>query len=194
MKQKSKLRPLILALLLHIAVCVPACAQQVGIKTNLLYDLTSTPNLAVEVGLARRVSAQLLFAINPWEFSQERMLRHWQLMPEVRFWTCQKFNGHFLGLHAMGGEFKFVDAPVLGSMFGKLKDRKVAGWNAGVGLTYGYQWILSKHWNLEAAIGVGYNYIDYERYNCGRCGRLTKRGTMNYFGPTKLALSLEYLF
>lgn len=181
-------------LLLHIMLCIPAAAQQLGIKTNVLYDLTSTPNLAVEVGMTRHASAQLLFAINPWKFKEERMMRHWQLMPEFRYWTCQKFNGHFVGVHVMGGEFKLNDAPFFRTIFTKMQGRLYSGWNVGGGISYGYQWILSKHWNFEASVGVGYSYIDYKRYNCGPCGRLTKKDHMHYFGPTKLALSLEYLF
>ena len=61
-------------------------------------------------------------------------------------------------------------------------------------MTYGYQWILSRHWNVEAAVGVGYDYIKYKKYPCETCGTVEEQGHKNYFGPTKLALSLMYVF
>lgn len=173
---------------------VTAQAQNVAVKNNLLYDLIATPNLGIEIGLGRKVTAQVFYGLNPWKNSQGEMMRHWQVMPEVRYWTCQKFNGHFFGLHVMGGEFKFsqVDAPF--GFFPNFKDNLYTGWNAGIGLTYGYQWILHKHWNLEASVGLGYDYIRYKKYDCVDCGTLRDDSHLNYFGPTKLALSLIYLF
>ena len=35
-------------------------SAQVAIKNNLLYDATTTPNLGIEVGVARRSSVQLV--------------------------------------------------------------------------------------------------------------------------------------
>ena len=61
-------------------------------------------------------------------------------------------------------------------------------------MVYGYQWILGPHWNFEAAVGFGYNYINYDKYKCGNCGSKEKSGNTNYVGPTKLAISAIYLF
>ena len=53
---------------------------------------------------------------------------------------------------------------------------------------------MSKHWNFEAAVGVGVAYIDYDKYACGVCGKKLDDGHKIYVGPTKLALSLMYMF
>ena len=34
-------------------IAISVSAQQVAIKTNILYDATTTPNLALEIGSAR---------------------------------------------------------------------------------------------------------------------------------------------
>ena len=65
---------------------------------------------------------------------------------------------------------------------------------AGGGVTAGYQWPLSRHWNLEASLGVGYDYIRYDKFKCGECGEKLKSSHANYFGPTKLAISVLYVF
>ena len=39
-----------------------AQAQQVALKTNLLYDATTTPNIGVEMGIGKKQSVQLLWS------------------------------------------------------------------------------------------------------------------------------------
>lgn len=191
------------------ALCMLATSgyAQVALKTNLLYDATTTPNLGIEIGAGRKSTIQMFYGINPWKFNStshgERMLKHWVLMPEYRWWKCTKFNGHFIGFHAMGGQFNAsnVDIPFLpGTFFGGanlvkgLKDYSYDGKFAGGGFTYGYQWILNRHFNLEAEVGVGFDHVWYNKYECGDCGPKLAVGQTNYIGLTKLGLSLIYLF
>ena len=61
----AALRILGMALLLTVASVFTARAQQVALKTNLLYDATTTPNLGVEVAMGRRSTAQVVYALNP---------------------------------------------------------------------------------------------------------------------------------
>jgi hypothetical protein len=133
---------------------------------------------------------QLFGALNPWTYSNEKRARFWNVEPEVRYWFCQKFNGSFIGIHALGGEYNIrnIDLP-----FNTLPDladgQHYEGWYLGGGVTYGYQWILSKHWNLEASLGVGYAYSRY--WKCQNC-QPKERHNRNYVGPTKAALSIIY--
>lgn len=192
------------SLALAILSCFCASAQ-FAVKTNLLYDATTTPNLGVEVGIGLKSSINLVYGLNPWSFKSEshgeRKAKHWVLMPEYRWWACSKFNGHFLGVHAMGGEFNSanVSIPVPGFFFSGenltsgVKESRYKGAFVGIGFTYGYQWILSRHWNLEAEIGVGYNHVWYDRYRCGDCGGKLKSGGTNYVGVTKVGLSIIYI-
>ena len=68
------------------------------------------------------------------------------------------------------------------------------GWGAGVGVSYGYSFLLSKHWNLEATVGVGYLYLESEKYPCTNCGRRQGYEKKHYFGPTQAAINLIYQF
>ena len=67
------------------------------------------------------------------------------------------------------------------------------GWGAGVGIAYGYQWLLSKNWSIEASIGIGYIYSIYDKFPCATCGTLIGEGVKHYFGPTKASLSVIYI-
>lgn len=178
---------------------------QVAVKTNLIYDAMTTPNLGIEVGVAGKSTLNLVYGLNAWTFSSshdDRKAKHWVVMPEYRWWPCTRFNGHFFGIYAMGGEFNAanVDLPIPGGFFGGdnltrgVRDNRYQGGFAGLGITYGYQWAISRHWNLEAEIGVGYDRVWFDKYACGECGARLASGSTNYLGVTKLGLSVLYLF
>lgn len=171
-------------------------AQEVALKTNALYWATTTPNLGVEMSVGRKHTIQLFYGLNPWRQSggDRRSLRHWLLMPEYRYWFCQSFNGWFLGAHLMGGEFNVSSIHLPFGLFPDLRDHRYEGWYAGGGITIGYQWPLSKHWNIETSVGFGYDYIKYDKFPCKKCGERLKSSHTNYLGPTKAALSLLYVF
>ena len=196
MKQNNPLRQ-VLTLALLLLVCSTAQAQQTwSLKNNLLYDATLTPNLGIEGKVGKRSTLQLFYGLNPWKFSETKKLRHWSLMPEYRYWLSDKgpFGGWFTGVHALGGEFN-VGGDVWPISFVKtLKENRYEGWFIGGGLTIGHAWRLSDHWNLEAALGIGYIRFKYDKYANEWCGPLLESKPYNYVGPTKLALNIAYVF
>lgn len=158
-------------------------AQDVALKTNGLYWLTTTPNLGFELALNNKWTLDLSAVYNPWTFKDDKKMRFWLAQPEARYWFCEKFEGHFVGLHAHGAQF-----------YGGFNSKRYDGYLAGGGLTYGYDWILSPHWNIEAAIGIGYAYLWYKespRIHCIKC-EVDKH--KHYLGVTKAAVSLIYIF
>lgn len=158
-----------------------------AIKTNALYWATTTLNLGFEVGLSKKFTLDVSGNYNPWEFSDNKQIKHWLVQPELRYWLCERFYGHFFGLHAHYAEANVSNL----NMFGLGHDR-YQGNIYGGGISYGYQWILNKRWSMEATIGVGYARIDYDKYNCGECGNKIGKGHKNYVGPTKVGLSIIY--
>lgn len=170
-------------------------AQKAAIKTNIMADATTTMSLAAEIGTAPKNTLELYMHWNPWELSDGKLIKHLYLQPEYRFWFCEKFSGSFLGVHLHGGLFNLAGIKLPFGMYPGLKTHRYEGEFIGGGVSYGYQWVLSKHWNLEATLGAGYAYINYDRYQCGDCGkRLDKDKDKHYFGPTKAALSIVYVF
>lgn len=145
---------LCVALLMALFAGMFASAQKVALKTNLLYDATATVNAGIEIGLAPRWTLDISGNFNDWTMSHNRKWKHWLVQPEARYWFCERFSGHFIGIHAHGGEYNFGNLKngikFLGSDFSKLTDNRYQGWYVGGGLSYGYAWILGKHWNLEA--------------------------------------------
>jgi hypothetical protein len=175
-----------------------ARAQEVAIKTNLLYDATATVNLGVEIGIAPKWSLDLSGNLNAWNIDEDTKWRHWLAQPEVRYWFCDRFTRHFLGFHALAGQYNIGglknNFKFLGTDFSQLSNNRFQGWGAGAGIAYGYAMILGKHWNLEFELGVGYIYSAYDIFECSGCGRRVGTDTNHYVGLTKAAINLVYLF
>ena len=175
-----------------------ASGQNVAVKNNLLYDATLTVNAGVEVGLAPRWSFDLSGNYNGWAVNEHKW-KHWLAQPEVRYWFCDRFAGHFVGLHLLGGQYNFGNIKnnlnFLGTDFSELTDHRHQGWYAGAGIAYGYSWILGRHWNLELELGAGYVYTRYDVFECQGCGKKVEEDKPHhYIGPTKAAVNLVYEF
>lgn len=176
-----------------------AKCQEVALKNNLLYDAFATLNAGVEVKLSDRWTLDVSANYNGWTLSHDRKWKHWLLQPETRYWFCDSFAGHFVGAHVLAGQYNVgnLDNNIsfLGSDLSKLSDKRYQGWFVGLGLVYGYAWILNKHWNLEALLGFGWAYTRYDIYPCAHCGtKVAENKPHNYVGPTKAAINLVYTF
>ena len=127
--------------------------QKFGIKTNLLYDATATINLGIETALGKRTTLDISGNYNAWDFGDARW-RHWMVQPEFRVWLCERFNGHFFGLHGHAGEHNIGGFNPFG-LDESLKYKRHQGEFWGAGLSYGYQWILNDSWKLKLTTGAG---------------------------------------
>ena len=190
----GKFKQLIVAIVL-LCTFSGTYAQVAGVKTNLIVDATTTMNVGLEIATAPKNTLDLYVNWNPWKPGGGRLIKHLLIQPEYRFWFCEKFAGSFLGVHLHGGLFNMAGVKLPFNMYPGLRDNRYEGEFIGGGVSYGYQWVLSKSWNLEANVGAGYAYINYDKYQCGNCGkRLEKDRDKHYFGPTKAALSIVYVF
>ncbi len=187
-----------LFLLFGLLLTLGAKGQNIAVKTNLLYDATTSMNLGLEVALSEKWTLDLSGNWNPWQFSDNKKWKHWLAQPEARYWTCHKFGGHFFALHLLGGQYNMGNIKnlpdFLGTNFSNLEKHRYEGWGAGAGIGYGYAWMLGKHWNLEVELGLGVIYTEYEKFYCPKCGEKIGNGDHLYYGPTKGAISLVYLF
>lgn len=190
----------LIVLIVCLTAVVSASAQgEVGIKTNLLYGgYTFTPNLGVEVGLGKRTTLDITGSYNWFNLdgkkNDNKKLVHWMVQPEFRYYLCEKFNGHFFGVHALYSQYN-IGGHELPMLFGKgSKDFRHEGWAVGAGVSYGYQLLLGRSWNLEFNVGVGYALLKYGKYDCKNCGDKVESGkTKHYFGPTKAGISLIWI-
>ena len=171
--------------------------QKVGIKTNALYWATTTPNIGVEVALSQKFTLSLSVGWNPFDLRKktyddgtivESKVKHYMVMPELKYWNCQAFERSFWGIHGIYSHFNMGGI----SFLNPLKDYRYQGDAYGEGISYGYQWALGSRWGLEASVGAGYLHLDYKKYEKEKCGEFLGDETYNYWGPTKAEVSFIY--
>lgn len=190
-----KIKPKLTLLLLFATTITTVSAQKVAVKTNLLYDAMTNINLGVEIGLGKRTSLDISGQINPWTYNEKTnsKLKHIMVQPEFRYWLCQRFSGHFFGIHPTWAHYNVgaMDLP-FGLTTNSLAKYRYNGDLYGVGVGYGYQWVFKKRWAVEAEIGAGYLYLNHKKYSCESCGEFLGDQKIHYFGPTKAAVSLIF--
>lgn len=193
-------------------ICAYGFSQNIGIKSNLLYDATSTINLGVEFTLTDKWTLDISGNLNPWAFPQETVnnsgrviaqhdaiIKHWMIQPEARYWLCETFNGHFFGAHAIGGKFNVGGLTFLPEDWGRygVQIKRFDGWTMGAGLAYGYHLILSNRFSLEFSLGAGYMYMKYDKYNNYTSSRPTvidsEKFKMHYLGLTKAGIAVVFM-
>ena len=88
---------------------------------------------------------------------------------------------HFMGISLLGGLYN-----------AKFKEHLYEGDIWAAGLTYGYAFVLSRHWNMEATLGIGmaklraFSIIGKERKN--RQHPIFPNGRLSLFGWDYLSL------
>lgn len=174
---------MLFAAILFCGITGHSHAQKWALKTNTLSWAVLALNIGAELGLSGKVSMELSGSYKPWTVLDKSNIRLWLVQPEVRYRLCETFEGHFFGIHMHGAQYYARTG-------GKIYD----GYLAGGGVTYGHAWILSPRWNLEAVIGVGYARLWYKKRPDLPCAKCSVDKTRNYFGPTKISLSVSYLF
>lgn len=197
-------RYLTLAVVFLTVFAAESSAQKFAVKTNSLYWATATPNLGLEVAIAPRWTFELAGGYNPWTFNEEENIkaRHFLVTPEFRYWFCEAFQGHFIGINGNYTQFnvsgiwipdvfyKYSDG---GYILDDLQYARSQGWAVGAGLTYGYAWTIGRRWNMEFTLGLGWWYTEYDKFESRPCGLFQERIARHAFGPTDLGLSFIYM-
>lgn len=195
-----------LAVIALFAFVATASAQKVAVKTNALYWATATPNLGFEFAMAPRWTVEVEGGYNPWTFDTQKnmKIKHWLVSPEVRYWFCEAFQGHFIGVNGNYTQFNIGAVPVpFQNVFFTLSPQdapvtdletsRVEGWAVGAGLTYGYAFPIARRWNLELTGGFGWWYTAYDQFESRTCGLFQQPVEKHVLGPTTLGVSFIYM-
>ena len=145
------MKRLYLLFLLLSLMSTAAFAQRVALRTDLLLWGTTTPNAGVETSISRHFTMALNGAYNAWKFGNDMKLNLYLIQPELRYWPCRKFEGHFLGVHGHYAYYNVGQIP----FFSGMEDIIYRGDLYGGGITYGYHWVLGDRFSIEAVIVKG---------------------------------------
>jgi hypothetical protein len=166
-----------------------------AVKTNLVWwGARGTINGGAEVGLARRWSLELSGGINRWNLggsaANNRKLAHWLVKPEARYWLCERFGGHFVGVHGIYGQYN-VGGVSVPTLFDRRFRYEGQAWGGGV--NYGYHLALDRRWGLEFTLGAGVLRFDSKKSDCIKCGDVVGREQKTYFGPTEMGVKVVFM-
>ena len=191
-------KKIILLLLLAGGCWLGAAAQQVAVKTNLLYWVATTPNIGAEVAVSKHSTIGLTANYNPWTIGADNRIQHWFLRPEYRYWVTEKYTRFYFGVHAIGGRFEVggFKLPFIGDqVLTGLATNYYKGSFVGAGLSIGYQFYVSPHWNIELSAGAGLARLSYhsEPVNGPKAASYTDRKRILPI-PTEFGVSFVYLF
>ena len=161
-------------------------SRYVAVKTNLAAWAGTIMNLAADVQVSDHFSVELPVLWCPWYVSDKHAVKTFTIQPEARYWLSKPGKGHFFGVHAHVGWFNVkwnrdryqdTDRPLLGA-----------------GISYGYLLPFNAHWAGEFTLGAGYANMRYDTYyNIDNGARIDTR-TKNYWGITRVGLSVVYRF
>ena len=164
----------------------PAEGRYLGVKTNLAAWAGTIMNVAADVQVSEHFSVELPVLWCPWYVGSEHAIKTFTIQPEARYWLAKPGKGHFFGVHAHVGWFNVrwnrdryqdTDRPLLGA-----------------GISYGYLLPFNEHWAGEFTLGAGYANMRYDTYyNMDNGARIDTR-TKNYWGITRVGISVVYRF
>ena len=190
-----KLHRAVCALLLLLA-SVTGKAQNLALKTNLLYDAVLIPNIGVEVSLGKQWTASADWFYT-W-FSSDNRHRYWQgyggyLTVRRYFANHSTFHiphstfptGHHLGAYVLGLTY---DVEWGGRGY------QADHFGFGAGVEYGYALPISNRLLLDFSIGIGFQDGEYKEYE-PQGNRYVWQATRqrHWFGPTKAEVTLKWL-
>lgn len=171
----------------------PAAPKNLALKTNLLLWSTTSPNIGAELRLSKKMTLDLGVSYNPWKFSDNKLFRHILIQPELRYWNRESFSGHFFGANLAYAFFNVGGVKLPFGLIPSMEQERYEGNLYSIGVSWGYHKRLTNRISAEVTAGIGYAHLDYNKFPCQECGRKIAHENKNYFGPTKLGISVIYI-
>ncbi|MCH5181274.1 MAG: DUF3575 domain-containing protein [Prevotellaceae bacterium] len=171
-------------LVVGLVVCAGTVhAQRIAVKTNALYWAALTPNMGFEFTLSRHFTLNIEGDFSPFDKIGQYGIKHGSLTPEVRYWfSGRPQTRHFVGVAGMATMYDL-----------QAKNTRHSGDAFGGGVTYGYSYVLNRHWSIEGTVGLGLLHRSEMKYACGTPmpDEINHRGIA--FAPIKLGISAVYI-
>lgn len=156
-------------------------AQRLAVRTNVPEWGVLSPNLGLEFALNNRLSLECTGALCPFRLKDDLYFKHARAQTELKYWFDNILAHHYIGVMGFYSSFD------LG-----FRKKGFYGDAYAMGVTYGYDWVLSRRWNLEFSAGLG-----AIRYRIVRYTPSAPHGKPDESGwkaaPVKLAVSFVYI-
>lgn len=195
MKRRVKKEIAIRFMVFAVAILITVeniSAQRWGISTNALeYANFITLNAEAAAAVGKHWSIHINGKYNPFIFntkgSPTEQLMNKSLTAAVggRYWPFFVYSGFYYGFKAQWSQF---------SRGGITSRRSSEGDAFGLGISFGYSLIVSRHFNIEFGVGLWGGNAFYTTYSCPECGEILKRGSKWFVYPNDIVINLLFTF
>ena len=167
---------------------------RIALRTNLLYDATLSPNLGVDVRVDSAWTVGLLVGINAWDIDKEKnkKWRHALFSIRARKYRDSLFHKGYYEADVIYSHYNVGNTKIPFGLYSAVKDRRLQGDLFALGGKYGYSWILSRTWRIEAEAGVAVGYAWFKEYDCPHCGTFLGNGDRIFLLP-QLGINVVYI-
>ncbi len=149
-----------------------------SVRTNLLWDALSEPNIGVEYPLSKHWSLGVDAGIKvwprylawDWDYVNPKHWRNFAVVPEARFYFDQVYDGWFIGADLLYTHFNVGAVKFPLGLYPEYAEYRLQGDYFGLGLFGGHSWWLGEHWRLEAEAGAALGYRKADKFECAHCG------------------------
>lgn len=170
-------------------------AQTLALRNNLLYDVSLTPNLGVDLKIDSLWTLGVVAGLNAWDIDKAKneKWRHFLIEANARHWLNDSvFHKSFLEADLIYSHFNVGNTTIPFSLYDAIKEKRLQGDLIALGAQYGYSWILSRHWRVEAEAGLAIGYAWFKEYDCDHCGTFYGRGDRIFLLPL-LGINVVYI-
>ena len=167
---------------------------RIALRTNLLYDATLSPNLGVDVRVDSAWTVGLLAGFNAWDIDKEKnkKWRHALFSIRARKYRDSLFHKGYYEADVIYSHYNVGNTKIPFGLYSAVKDRRLQGDLIALGGKYGYSWILSRTWRIEAEAGVAVGYAWFKEYDCPHCGTFLGNGDRIFLLP-QLGINVVYI-
>ena len=191
---------IVIAMLLFLTVPQTGTAQSVTLRNNLLYDATLTPNLGLEIRTSTHWTLGVNVGVNAWDIDKEtnKKWRHFLISPNVRRYFYQKQDtlrirlANYLEIDGIYSHFNVGNTKIPFGLYKAVQEQRLQGDLVALGAKYGYSWILSRDWRIEAEAGVAVGYAWFKEYDCPHCGTYLGKDDRIFLLP-QLGVNVVYI-
>lgn len=155
-----------------------------AVKNNLAYDAFAVLNACFEIEVSDHISLDLPVIWSLWDWKRDLGLRTAAFQPEARYWPGKVGQGSAFGVSLGIATYNFRHDGIRYQDTGRPM--------LSASLAYTYSLDIDSRWSAEFSLAVGYANTKYNRYYNIDNGALINTKTRDYFGPTKVGVSLSY--
>lgn len=171
----------VLIVLLFLCSITDVQAQRLAVRSNVPEWFVSSPNLGLEFALNGRLSLELTGALCPLALKSNLYYKHVRCQPEIKYWFENILSRHYVGLMGYYSSFDIG-----------YRRKGCFGDSYAFGVTYGYNWVISRRWNFELSAGLGAIRYRIDRYSPPAHHR-SPNETGWIAAPIKLGASFVYI-